>query len=99
MPTHSRGNLLDLVLSTVDNLSYAVLDASFTDHKVICFQVPLHSRRTSAMVFAKSSFNTLNFNTELTQFYWFCLLIRPFTLTTINLGTITLFGSVKIFEI
>ena len=71
MPTHSRGNILDLVVSTVDTLSYAVLDASFTDHKVICFQVALHSRSTSAMVYPKSSFNALNFNTELTQFYWF----------------------------
>ena len=71
MPTHSRGNILDLVLSTVDTLSYAVLDASFTDHKVICFQVVIHSRSTSAMVYAKSSFNALNFNKELTQFCWF----------------------------
>ena len=31
----------------------------------------LHSRCTSAMVDAKSSFNALNFNTELTQFFWF----------------------------
>ena len=30
MPTHSRGNILDLVLSTVDTLSSAVLDAPFT---------------------------------------------------------------------
>ena len=71
MPTQSRGNILDLVLSTVDTLSYAVLDAPFTDHKFICFQVALHSRSTSAMVCAKSSFNALNFNTELTQFYLF----------------------------
>ena len=71
MPTHSRGNILDLVLSTVDTLSYAVLDAPFTDHKVVCFQVALHSHRTSAMVYAKSSFNALNFNIELRQFYLF----------------------------
>ena len=71
IPTHSRGNILDLVLSTVDTLSYAVLDASFTDHKVICFPMALHSRSTFAMVYAKLSFNALNFNTELTPFYWF----------------------------
>ena len=71
MPTHSCGNILDLVLSTVDPLSYAVLDASFTDHKVICFQVALHTRSTSAMIYAKLSFHQLNFDTELTQFYCF----------------------------
>ena len=70
-PTHSRSNILDLVFSTVDTLSYAVLDASFTDHRVVCFQVALHSHSTSAMVYAKSSFKALNFNIELTQIYWF----------------------------
>ena len=67
MPTHSRGNNLDLVLSTVDTLSYAVLDAFFTDHKAVCFQVALQSRSTVARVYAKSSFKALNFNTDLTH--------------------------------
>ena len=71
MATHSRGNILDLGLSTVDTLSYAVLDASFTDHKVVCFQVALHSRSTSAMNNSKLSSNELNVNTELTLFYLF----------------------------
>ena len=71
MPTHSCGNILDLVLSTVDTLSYEVSDAPLTDHKVVCFQVALHSHSTSAKVYAKSSFNALNLNTELTQFYLF----------------------------
>ena len=71
MPTHSRGNILDLVLSTVDTLSYAVLDAPFSDHKVVCFQMALHSCSSSSMVYDKSFFNALNFNTELTQFCLF----------------------------
>ena len=48
MPTHSRGNILDHVLSVVETLSYVVLDDPYNDHKVVCFQVALHSRSTSA---------------------------------------------------
>ena len=68
MPTQRDGNILDLVLSTVDTLSFAVLDACYTDHTFVCLQVALHSCSTSAMVYAISVFNALNFNAELTQF-------------------------------
>ena len=62
-PTHKDNNILDLVLSNVDNLSVSVSKQLFSDHFPVYFYfsaipVPICPQK----LFSKSSFNAILFN-------------------------------------
>ena len=71
-PTHKDNNILDLVLSNVDNLSVSVSKQLFSDHFPVYFYfssipVPICPH----ILFSKSSFNAILFNRNSQQLFNF----------------------------
>ena len=69
-PTHKQNNILDLILTTANEIPFIIVDKLFSDHYPIIFQCSINEHPAHVQsCYSRSSFDPLVFNSCLNDFF------------------------------